>query len=386
LKVALLARPDHSVALYRGLAKLGVEVDYRTFYAFREGTLWNRLLPNRKTIPHDAHTSVAFTLLGYPIATVGRRFDWNWRKIERAVARLVLRASDLDSADVIHYWPFFFDHLVARMQKRSRAVTIADYYEAEPSFVNALYRNAYDTAGIAFQRPVNELIDQNAAFSYEENFVVSSEYAKRSYVRRFPEARIHIVSYGLLGARPRLRQSPRPRTKWVFVGSVSLEKGVHVLLEAMSRQPQATLDLIGPINEAQRSYFEARSRGLSNVHFRGPLRHVEVLAALDRYQAFVLPSLSDAYSLAVIEAIVAGLPVVVSENCGNADDVRKFDLGAVTPVGDAEALAETMNHVGAKLDEEQLLEGARRFDALEQNSPYAARVLALYRQLLSERI
>jgi glycosyltransferase involved in cell wall biosynthesis len=384
MKIQLLARPDHSVLLYEELRRLGADVDYYTFHAFRRDSVLHRLLPRRKTVPASARTATLFTAIAYPMAVLAPWLGVNARRAEQWLAARALRPGSLDSADIIHYWPFYFAPLVRRLKQRRQAVTLADFYEAEPSFANALFRDAYRKAGLEFRRPFNEMIDQNEAFSFDTDFVVASELTRRSYHQRFPDARIHVVSYGLMGRRIGRTATRRPRRRWVFVGRVCLEKGVDALFDAMAAAPELELDLIGHMPPEQSSYLQRRAAELPNVRMLGQMRNVEVLRALQRYDAFVLPSLCDNYSIAVTEALCAGLAVVVTDHCGNAGDVRRYGVGEVCPAGDPASLASAMRVV-AELADDQLAAGLARFDSDETAHPYAARMLDLYDRLLARQ-
>lgn len=384
MKIQLLARPDHSVSLYEQLRSLGADVDYDTFHAFRRGSMLSSLFPRRKTVPASARTHTIFTALAYPMARLAPSLGVNTRHAEQWLAARVVRPASLERADIVHYWPFYFAPLVRRLKQRRKVVTLADFYEAEPSFANALFRDAYRKAGLDFGRPFNELIDQNEAFSFDSNFVVSSELTRRSYQQRFPEARIHIVSYGLMGRRITATGSARPRRRWVFVGRACLEKGVVDLFDAMAASPDLELDVIGDLPPHQESYVRSRASGLTNVRLLGHMPNVDVLRALERYDAFVLPSLCDNYSIAVTEALCAGLPVVVTDRCGNEGDIRRYGVGQVCAAGDPAGLAAAMRAVAEDLSDEHLTAGLRRFDADESAAPYAARMLELYRRLLEE--
>jgi len=83
----------------------------------------------------------------------------------------------------------------------------------------------------------------------------------------------------------------------------------------------------------------AESLGLSQaVHFLGNRGDIpDLLAAMD---IFVLPSQSEGVSLALLEAMAAGLPVIVSKVGGLPEVVRHEENGLLVPVGDAGALAQ----------------------------------------------
>lgn len=383
MKVSVLARPDHSTGLVTGLRQLGVDVDYHTFYAVPEGGLLQRLLPSRKTVPAGTRVHCTFTAVAYPLIRFTRRLPYNWRATEKLLGDVLLRPAIDDDAEIVHYWPFYFAKTVEGLKAQRRGlVTIADYYEAEPSAVNAVFRAAYDQVGLRFQRPINELIDQNVAFKFETNFIVPSEYTRRTYAARFPSARIHVVDYGMAGLR--LSHAPRAirkRTRWVYVGRISIEKGVHVLLDVMERHPELQLDLIGGIDDEQREYFARRFASIANVRHLRQQRRTQVLAQLPEYDGFVMPSLSDAYSIATVEALCAGLPVVVTNHCGVAERVAYHGLGEVAEAASVDSLERAMLAVTELVDADELASGLREFEREEMARPYAQRVLDVYQSI-----
>jgi glycosyltransferase involved in cell wall biosynthesis len=388
VRVKLLARPDHSVALYEGLRDLGVDVDFRTFYAFRKGSLAHRLLPSRKSVPSSANTALLFTFLGYAIARarIGVA-HLNWRQLEQQLARFLVSPGSFDDVEIVHYWPLFFaEHVRVAKARRPDLVTLADFYFAEPKEANELYAAAYAEAGLSFASPTSELIDQTAAFASETQFVVPSEFVKQSYLRRFPRATIHVVPYGLMGKRVVLKPRSARKLRWAFVGEVCVEKGVHRLFDAMALVPELTVDLIGRIKDGQEDYVRSRLATAPNVRSLGQLPNVEVLERLPTYDGFVLPSLSDAYSIAAIEALAAGLPVVVTDRCGIDTDVRRYRLGAVATANDAESLAHEMRRIAFELDDAAFENGLREFERDQQAHSYARGMADLYERLTSHGV
>ncbi len=97
----------------------------------------------------------------------------------------------------------------------------------------------------------------------------------------------------------------------------------------------------------------AASLGLGEVvHFLGNRRDVpDLLAAMD---IFVLPSHSEGVSLAVLEAMAAGLPVIVSAVGGLPEIVHDGETGLLIPPKDPEALAQSLARV---LEEPGLAQG-----------------------------
>lgn len=127
-----------------------------------------------------------------------------------------------------------------------------------------------------------------------------------------------------------------------FVGRLEAQKGADVLLESASILHLEALDLSfviagdGSLRDELEAY--VRSHGLAGrVKFLGLRRDVErVLAVSD---IFVLPSRFEAMPIALIEAMAAGVPSVVTDVGDNADLVSCGPSGVVVPPGDAPALA-----------------------------------------------
>jgi len=66
---------------------------------------------------------------------------------------------------------------------------------------------------------------------------------------------------------------------------------------------------------------------------------------LQQYQkadVFVMPSLADSYALVVLEAMSAGLPVIISENAGTADLIENGREGFVVPIRNTREIAEKL--------------------------------------------
>ena len=72
-------------------------------------------------------------------------------------------------------------------------------------------------------------------------------------------------------------------------------------------------------------------RGLTNGS-------VELRALFQSADAFVLPTLADCFSIAAIEAMAAGLPVITTDVGGIGDIVIDGETGFLIPPGDGRAL------------------------------------------------
>lgn len=128
----------------------------------------------------------------------------------------------------------------------------------------------------------------------------------------------------------------------VSVGRLVYEKAHNVLLNAMpfilEKYPNVKVGIVG--DGVLRTQLEAQIEELGITHsVRLFGMSDSVLKYLAIAQAFVLPSRSEGLPIALLEAMSAGLPVVVTDLDGMDDVVRRGEDGFLVPVEDARALA-----------------------------------------------
>ena len=124
-----------------------------------------------------------------------------------------------------------------------------------------------------------------------------------------------------------------------FVGRISRAKGARDLYEAARRHPDVRFDLMGELSGQM-----ADVTPPDNLRFLGLLPHDKVIAALDAVDAFVFPTYSEGFSLALAEAMARGLPCIVTDVGANADMIEN-NGGIVVPARDAEAFSEALDTI-----------------------------------------
>ena len=132
----------------------------------------------------------------------------------------------------------------------------------------------------------------------------------------------------------------------LFFGRVNFKKGLDILAKAFGavarRREDVHLVIAGPDNEGWGDKARAwlgEEGLLARTTFTGMLLGPEKLAVLRDASLFVLPSYSENFGLAVIEAMAAGLPVIISDKVNIWREVHAGGAGRVIPC-DAPALAE----------------------------------------------
>ena len=133
-----------------------------------------------------------------------------------------------------------------------------------------------------------------------------------------------------------------------FVGSLRAVKNPDFLLKALSRVVKdiddVALILLGDGPLRKELEYQALELGVGRKTFFAGAR-TKVTPYLSSLDAFVLPSLSEACSLALLEAMYAGAPVVVSNRGGNPELVIDGESGWLIECDDVNSLANALVEV-----------------------------------------
>ncbi len=169
------------------------------------------------------------------------------------------------------------------------------------------------------------------------------------------------------------------------VGSAYARKGVGRALQALALLPPAAHLLVVGRDRAPGRYVAlARRLGVAGrVTFAGA--QVDPKPFYGAADAFVLPTLYDALSNAVLEALACGLPVVTSDRCGAGELVVAHQAGSVCPARDIEGIARGMALLLNPATRAQAAIGA--LAAMRPLTPdaMAGRLTSLYEALLDRR-
>ncbi|WP_247234959.1 glycosyltransferase [Telluribacter sp. SYSU D00476] len=131
---------------------------------------------------------------------------------------------------------------------------------------------------------------------------------------------------------------PANKKLLLFMGRLNIKKGLDLLLPAFeeyNRQHQDTILILAGPDDGYQEKTEAfiREKGMeSSIRMVGMLTDKVKKAALADADLFVLPSYSEGFSIAVLEAMTAGVPTLVSDRIGFGDYLRQYDSACITPL------------------------------------------------------
>jgi glycosyltransferase involved in cell wall biosynthesis len=133
----------------------------------------------------------------------------------------------------------------------------------------------------------------------------------------------------------------------LFVGNLIKIKGVYTLIESLkilcSSIPELLLLIIGQGEEREKLESLASSYGLnSNIKFLGWVPQKDLPELYNAADIFVLPSITEGHSVALLEAMAVGLPIVASGIGGNIETIEDGVNGFHFETGNTEKLAERL--------------------------------------------
>jgi glycosyltransferase involved in cell wall biosynthesis len=138
----------------------------------------------------------------------------------------------------------------------------------------------------------------------------------------------------------------RPGGEVVYVGRLSHEKGVDVLVEAMGRLSRHRLDIVGDGPERARLESLAATSAPGRVRFHGAVPKARVFDLVRAAAVAVMPSrCHENQPMAVLEAFACGVPVVASQLGGLPELVQQGRYGQTVPADDATALADALDRL-----------------------------------------
>jgi glycosyltransferase involved in cell wall biosynthesis len=212
---------------------------------------------------------------------------------------------------------------------------------------------------------------------------------------RVPSARARVVHNGipasLLQPRPRgslrhLLSLPEGARIIITVGRLNPAKDHPLLVRAFlmlaARQPDLHLVIVGDgAGMEMLQQLRAKSHCPERIHLPGTRRDIADL--LVDAELFVLSSITEGFSIALLEAAAAGVPVIATDVGGNGEIIVDGDSGRLVPSANDAALVEAMEAMLASPQQAAMM-AARLYQWLQRHATVAA-VADAYQQIYTER-
>jgi L-malate glycosyltransferase len=220
-------------------------------------------------------------------------------------------------------------------------------------------------------KSIGQIVMQRAAYECAHKIVANSRAAAGRLRREgVPTRKVATVSNGV-DRRVFVPHPARPRLRHVVVvANLRPEKRHDVLIDAapevLRHYPDARFEIVGGGPALRALQARTVDQGVAQAFsFAG--HEEDVAARLRNADIFVLPSQSEAFPNAVLEAMSAGLPIVASGVGGILELIDDHRTGLLVPAGDPHALARGIcrlmadQPLGARLGEAASLDVRGRY-------------------------
>jgi len=139
----------------------------------------------------------------------------------------------------------------------------------------------------------------------------------------------------------------------LFVGRISQDKGVHILLKSLQRIKDPTrLIIIGPpdwnVNYYQNilKMIESENRkGKHEIKYLGAMEQSKLIEWYQKASILVLPSFIEGFPVTILEALACETPVIATPVGGIPEIINNYKTGILVPIGDSACLADKIEYL-----------------------------------------
>ncbi|WP_130176829.1 glycosyltransferase [Cryobacterium sp. SO1] len=292
--------------------------------------------------------------------TVHRLHSWRWRPhdwlrfalpwIVRAKSRAIL---DSFQPDVVH----FQSHIVV-----GRGVSI----EAEKRGIRIIGTNHFMPENMlqfslvpkGFQDQLVRALWKDAEHTFKRAEAVTTPTRRAAeFLEKYTGlSGVQAISCGINADNYSPRFAPRTENRILFVGRVTGEKQIDVLVQAVAlldTSLEVQVEIVGGGDQRRNLEHLVESLGLSRQFtFTGYVTDEELREAYSRATVFAMPSIAELQSIATMEAMASGLPVVAANAMALPHLVHDGQNGYLFEPGSAQDLADKLSLVFSRSPEE----------------------------------
>jgi glycosyltransferase involved in cell wall biosynthesis len=199
-------------------------------------------------------------------------------------------------------------------------------------------------------------------------------------IRQWPDAfdrkKVIAICNGIPDPNPKTRSSESQQIRVIFLSSMTKEKGWQELFSAAeticSEMDNIIFDFYGGpgASETQENLNEkfAKSAAPSRIRWHGELWGDRKIEVLSQAHLFCLPSWTEAFPIAILEAMACGLPVIATQVGGISDAITHQVNGWLYPPQDEAALLRLLKSILSDRCQLQRIGEINRQKFLEQFS------------------
>jgi glycosyltransferase involved in cell wall biosynthesis len=243
-------------------------------------------------------------------------------------------ANRIKPCDIFVGWSSFALNTL-KVAKSQGAKTIIERGSSHIEYQNNIMKEEYEQLGIKTSLSEPRIIEKELKEYDQADYIsVPSNFAKNTFLEKgFSQDKLIQVPYGVNVNLFRPVPKEDSIFRVIFVGQMTIRKGLPYLLKAVSelRLKNFELWLIGSISDEIEPFFKEYREHFKHL---GAINYNQLYKYYSQGSVFVLPSLEEGLSFALLQAMACGLPVICTTNTGGADLIEDKQEGFIVPIRD----------------------------------------------------
>jgi starch synthase len=270
-------------------------------------------------------------------------------------------AGNIGAPDVIHAWSAAAEPSLQAAKARG----IQCVLERSSSHMLEqcrLLRSEYNALGLRWVETPKETVDRELReYQIADCIFVPSKFVRQSFeAARYPVDRLFVNGFGvdLSLFRPGKKQDEKFRV--IYVGSLSIRKGVHHLVKAfkLANIEKSELLLVGGKSDESEQLIGSPDPRICVV---GHVPQRELPSYYHKASVFVMASIEEGQAMVQAQALACGLPLICTSSTGGEDllalnstannvvaGMQEFAAGIVVNPGDATLLAAALRRIAGE--------------------------------------
>jgi glycosyltransferase involved in cell wall biosynthesis len=281
-------------------------------------------------------------LIRYPLRLVEKIFpsfpSFHW--IDKSFD--LLSTNKIESSDIFHSWR---NHslISGKKAKKLGAKIVVENASSHPLIQKKLLEEEYKANYLNFKAFNKKSLKRSLEELNQADYIkIPSDFVEKSFLEMgFKKEKLIKIPFGvdLINFNTKKEKIDK-KFRAIFVGQVTLRKGIHYLLKAWDelKLENAELIIIGNICSDAESIVEKYKKNKS-ILFKG---HQDSKKEYKYADVFVFPSIEEGSALVSYEAMASGLPVIVTFNTGSV--ARDGKDGFIIPIRDVKILKEKIKY------------------------------------------
>ena len=212
---------------------------------------------------------------------------------------------------------------------------ICDRLSTHIDFQNNILHEEYESLKLPYT-PINKwyLERERAEYETSDLILVPSNFVKSTFHQDLKK-KVKVLEFGINNKNfYRNENIKKSNTNFdiLFLASKSVRKGLHYLIDAFEKfkHPNKRLHIVG--SNTTDKYFYEKKLEKENIIIYGHINHLKLNEIINFCHVYVLPSIEEGFAYTILQVAAAGCPVIVTENTGAGDFVRRSNCGFVVPI------------------------------------------------------